>query len=216
MDFLLGSSVSIGMLTSTAKAVNDLVPVKIVFVTSERYNGNLGGLAGADARCQERAKAAGLSGTFKAWLSDRTTSVSQRFDRDFDYAAFFRTDGVMVANDWSDLTDGSLLGAIDRDEFGNTVGANFAWTNTDTGGTQEGWTETVIGGELPLLLAFLELALYHQRILGGHWGKRWFATTDIIFTVSSSEPDEFLSSPRWLEWYTGLKHNPVVDFVDEW
>ncbi|EJK51569.1 hypothetical protein THAOC_29247, partial [Thalassiosira oceanica] len=76
--------------------------------------------------------------TFKAWLSDRTASVSQRFDRDFDHAALVRTDGVRVANDWSDLTDGTLLGAIDRDEFGNTGGANSAWTNTDTGGNARG------------------------------------------------------------------------------
>ena len=33
---------------------------KIVFVTSETYNGALGGLAGADAKCQERADDAGL------------------------------------------------------------------------------------------------------------------------------------------------------------
>src|SRR5207248_2675590 len=43
---------------------------KRVFVTSVMYDGNLGGLAGADAKCQARATAASLSGTYKAWLSD--------------------------------------------------------------------------------------------------------------------------------------------------
>ena len=71
---------------------------KIVFVTSEIYNGALGGLAGADAKCQERADVARRSGTFKAWLSDRTASVEDRFDRSRDGAAFVRTDGVRVAN----------------------------------------------------------------------------------------------------------------------
>ena len=81
---------------------------KIVFVTSETYTGALGGLDGADALCQERANDAGWPGTFKAWLSDRDTSVSQRFDRVFYGTPFVRTDGVRVANDWADLTDGTL------------------------------------------------------------------------------------------------------------
>jgi hypothetical protein len=46
-----------------------------VFVTSTTYNGNLGGLAGADAICQARANAGGLSGTYKAWLSTSTTDA---------------------------------------------------------------------------------------------------------------------------------------------
>jgi len=43
---------------------------RIVFATSTLQNGNLGGLAGADQICQEHADAAGLLGSFKAWLSD--------------------------------------------------------------------------------------------------------------------------------------------------
>ena len=110
---------------------------KIVFVTSEIYNGALGGLAGADAKCQERADVARRSGTFKAWLSDRTASVEDRFDRSRDGAAFVRTDGVRVANNWQDLTDGTLLEAITRDEFGNDR-ANSVWTNTGIGGDARG------------------------------------------------------------------------------
>jgi hypothetical protein len=55
-------------------------PVKRVFVTSTVYTGNLGGSAGADDKCQERADAAGLGGTFKAWLSATGTGNSA-FDR---------------------------------------------------------------------------------------------------------------------------------------
>ena len=51
---------------------------KRVFVTSTTYKGNLGGLAGADAKCQTRANAASLGGTWKAWLSDSTTSAASR------------------------------------------------------------------------------------------------------------------------------------------
>lgn len=42
---------------------------KIVFITSTHYQGGaLGGLAGADEKCQTHAEAGGLSGSFRAWL----------------------------------------------------------------------------------------------------------------------------------------------------
>jgi hypothetical protein len=41
---------------------------KIVFITSTHYTGDLGGLAGADEKCQTHADSADLGGTFKAWL----------------------------------------------------------------------------------------------------------------------------------------------------
>lgn len=53
---------------------------KMVFVTSARFTGKLGGLANADAYCQSAAADAGLSGTFKAWLSGPPSgSPSTRF-----------------------------------------------------------------------------------------------------------------------------------------
>jgi len=55
-------------------------PTLRIFVTSTTYNGNLGGLAGADAKCQARANAASLGGTWKAILSDSTTDASERLD----------------------------------------------------------------------------------------------------------------------------------------
>jgi cysteine-rich repeat protein len=42
---------------------------KKVFVSSQMYDGNLGGLAGADAKCQALADAANLTGTYMAWIS---------------------------------------------------------------------------------------------------------------------------------------------------
>ncbi|NUN04819.1 MAG: DUF1554 domain-containing protein [Bdellovibrio sp.] len=49
-----------------------------MFVTSTTYDGNLGGIAGADAKCQARADAASLGGTWKAIISDSTTSAKSR------------------------------------------------------------------------------------------------------------------------------------------
>lgn len=58
---------------------------KRVFVTSTTYDGNLGGLAGADAKCQARANAATLGGTWKAILGDSTITPQQRTDYNWDY-----------------------------------------------------------------------------------------------------------------------------------
>lgn len=47
-------------------------------MTSTTYDGNLGGVAGADAKCQARADAASLGGTWKAIISDSTTNAHSR------------------------------------------------------------------------------------------------------------------------------------------
>jgi hypothetical protein len=80
---------------------------KIIFVTGPSYyDGALGGLQGADQTCQTLATTAGLTGTFKAWLSDSTTAAADRLTHH--NGPYVRTDGVVVANDWKDLTDGWL------------------------------------------------------------------------------------------------------------
>jgi cysteine-rich repeat protein len=51
----------------------------VAFVTSTTYSvPTLGGLTGADAACQARATAGGLSGHFVAWMSDSKTPVLTR------------------------------------------------------------------------------------------------------------------------------------------
>lgn len=126
-----------------AVAVAALPPPKQVFVSSETYDGNLGGLPGADAKCQTLATAAGLTGTFKAWLSTGTTTATSRLTHsDGPYAL---VDNTKIANNWSDLTDGSLLHAIDQDENGDTSTAIAIWTGTTPTGDKStpnclGWT----------------------------------------------------------------------------
>src|SRR5687768_3468798 len=53
----------------------------LVFATSQKFTGNLGGVAGADRKCQDLATApgVGLPGTYMAWLSDSTNSPFTRF-----------------------------------------------------------------------------------------------------------------------------------------
>ncbi|MBW2489317.1 MAG: DUF1554 domain-containing protein, partial [Deltaproteobacteria bacterium] len=98
-----------------------------------RYKGNLRGLAGADRKCQRRAEAAGLSGTWTAWLSDGTENAEDRIP-DGQYQLI---DGTQVADDKADLTDGSLNNAINLDEFGNQR-TGFAWTGTEEDGIGTG------------------------------------------------------------------------------
>lgn len=113
------------------KVVFDFTLPKTVFVTSMTYTGNLGGLSGADTLCAARASAAGLSGTYLAWLSMGSSSPATRFTQSS--GPYGRTDGKEVAADWTALISGSLENAIDVDEFGNAVSTStlpYVWTNT--------------------------------------------------------------------------------------
>ncbi|MFO0674362.1 MAG: DUF1554 domain-containing protein [Polyangiaceae bacterium] len=98
-----------------------------IFLTSTVYDGNLGGLAGADAKCQARADAASLGGTWKAILSTRTVDARDHVDGT---VPRYNVDGtrVMKANEMfsTSATTGTypLLTPI-RDEFGHAVVGNL-------------------------------------------------------------------------------------------
>lgn len=104
----------------------------LVFVTSTTHTGNLGGLAGADAICQARADAAGLGGTFRAWLSDSTTAARDRLTRAG--VPYVRVDGVQVAANFADLTDGALMQPILLTEGGAVDPQGAVWTGTTPAG----------------------------------------------------------------------------------
>ena len=79
----LGSNYTlVWTVTSNACSTSDTMQIistyRKVFVTSIGYDGNLGGLAGADAKCMTRAAAGNLSGTYKAWLSSSTVNAKDR------------------------------------------------------------------------------------------------------------------------------------------
>lgn len=102
----------------------ECITARRVFVTSAAYTGNLGGLEGADARCQAHADAAGLDGVFLAYVFGPFAG-GERFERP--ELPFVRLDGVRVANGWADLSDESLAAAIEIDEQRMTAVGN-AWT----------------------------------------------------------------------------------------
>lgn len=109
---------------------------KLVFVTSTGFTANLGGLAGADDKCNSLAAAAGLPGTYLAWLSDGTNSPDTRFNKSTNpYIRAF--DSATVANDYADLTDGALINPIVLDENGTSAGPARVWTNVSPNGTTD-------------------------------------------------------------------------------
>lgn len=108
------------------------------FVTSAAYRGNLGGLPGADEACQDLAIAGGLGGTWRAWLSTNAVSAAARLRHTSGPIA--RIDGVVIANDWDDLTDGTLARSLTVNELGEELAAlNYSvWTNTNSDGASSG------------------------------------------------------------------------------
>ena len=115
---------------------------KNVFVSSELYTGDLGGLDGADAKCQARAEAAGLLGEYKAWLSVPGEGPSTRFTKSS--KPYRLVDGTKVADSWSDLVDGSLDAPIELTELGDP--APIGTTQCFGGGQPSVWTATSWNG----------------------------------------------------------------------
>ena len=122
---------------------NDPASSKTVFITSQTFTGALGGLEGADDKCNRAAAAAGLSGTFKAWLSTSSTGPADRFTRS--EVPYVRTDGVSIADHWTDLVTCDqgpgkkecLDAPVKVDENGTAHGGFLlqAWSNTRVDGT---------------------------------------------------------------------------------
>lgn len=125
-----------------------------VFATSQQYQADLGGLAGADATCQALANASSLTagGTYKAWLSTELDYPANRFTNIDQTGPYLLTNGVKIADDWATLTDGSLDARIDIDETGNAVGENgsavLVWTKTETNG--QFWSTATTCGDWTL------------------------------------------------------------------
>ena len=113
----------------------------IVFVTSETFSGNLGGLTGADRKCMNSAINGGFTGTYKAWISDGQTSADERLIHSDQ--AYVLTDGTQIATNWDDLTDGVLATPINRDESGELVASDisqFVYSNTNSNGGRVQYT----------------------------------------------------------------------------
>lgn len=113
---------------------------KRMFASAQLVNGNLGGLAGADAKCTDWANAANLGGTWKAFLSTASVNAPSRMNEVGPWYNVSRQ--YLVFNNKTGFTVGAI-NAI-RTEY-NVVASGSAWTGTKANGTADavhcsGWT----------------------------------------------------------------------------
>jgi hypothetical protein len=108
-------------------------------------SGGATGIAAGDAICRSRAQAAGLANaaTYKAWLSDATTSAIDHLASD---GPWVRLDGARVAATKAELASGALFTSIALTELGEYRGNWRAWTGTGPRGRSSGdhcngWTD---------------------------------------------------------------------------
>lgn len=114
-----------------------------IFVTSERYDGNLGGLSGsnsADAKCRARAKAENLGGSWQALLSDSNVDARDRVTVD---ARVLNLNGDKIADDANDLWGGSIDRPVDFDETRTDISTgqnrdDWVWTGSEDDGRNNG------------------------------------------------------------------------------
>ena len=119
-----------------------------VFVTSKEYAGAIGdgGVVAADQECAALAAAAGLPGTFRAWLSAAgQSSPSARFTNK-STRPYRRLDGTQVAADFGALAS-TLKSTISFTEKRVEIPFSYVWTATNGdgmatigGGDCAGWT----------------------------------------------------------------------------
>jgi hypothetical protein len=112
-----------------------------VFVTSLEYDGNLGGLAGADAICDYEAQSAQLGGRWVAWLSGPEAAAIDRIEGD---GPWHDVTGRPIFNNAAHLRVAPLA-QLEVDPFGRSIFSLTAWTGTATGGTMLDATATCAG-----------------------------------------------------------------------
>ena len=128
------STVTAGDIADLQEQIYDLVEdlsTNTVFVTSSLHNGNLGGAQATDEICNIKANEGGLTGNYRAWISTFPVTGDPQSRMTHSGRAYVRTDGITVAENWSDLTDGDLSAPINVDQNGNSIAGAvnpFVWT----------------------------------------------------------------------------------------
>ena len=140
---------------------------RIAFISSQTFTGDLGGLSGADLKCQALAKGFDLAKahTYRAWLSDGVSAPATTFEHGAKFTAtpYVLRNGVKIAASFEDLVQkGPAVGITITDTFEVLVNKRV-WTHT----THEGkavpddhhcdqWTsnsfkmQAIVGKNMPL------------------------------------------------------------------
>jgi hypothetical protein len=135
--------------TDSATVTVAVTQPKLVFVSSQTFSGNLGGLEGADDTCSQLASSAGFPGSYRAWLGVLGVAAPDtRFTRST--LAYRLANGTTIAQNYDDLTDGSLLAPINVTESGESIAEALVWTSVKADGTAvssvrncDAWTNDV-------------------------------------------------------------------------
>lgn len=99
------------------------------FITSEIFDGALGGVSGADAKCQSAADATELGGTWKAWIATESISSTPAARFTPSPSGYELLDGRMLGGTSLDEFPASLLTQLNTDENGQGVaGRSLVWT----------------------------------------------------------------------------------------
>lgn len=137
------SDAAVGDSNPRVDAANDVRDDAVValanqaFVSSEQYDGNIGGVAAADTHCARLAVGAGLVGNFVALLTDSVQDAVERAELSRGWVDVSGQPIVDLASGWR---DGRMLYPLQRDERGMLVaggvwlgGASTCadWTSTD-------------------------------------------------------------------------------------
>lgn len=107
------------------------------FVSSSTKTGNLGGIAAADQLCTTLATAAGLGGTYRAWLS---ISGADAIDHITSAGPWQLVNGDVVADNKAGLMVAQLKHLVNRDEKGAVPpdAEDRVWTGTGSNGRYVG------------------------------------------------------------------------------
>jgi hypothetical protein len=107
-----------------------------VFVTSGTFDGDFVDQAGGDAACN--AAAEGLAGTWVAWLGRGSCGTCMTAKERIPDGEYHLLNQTVVALDKDDLTDGTLLHAINLTEGSTTLDSGNVWTGTTADGLDGG------------------------------------------------------------------------------
>lgn len=106
---------------------------KMIFWTDQKYDGDLGGVSGADEKCQLSADTAGVKGIFKAWIGVSTHTEFTPARPGFSYydLPYTNVDGSLVADNFLHLFSNKFERIIES--VSGDAGGYF-WTGlTDRG-----------------------------------------------------------------------------------
>ena len=121
----------------TGSGSNTMPPdANYMFVTSAtKPPKDIGGLLGGDTWCNDLAQAAGLDGTYRAWLSSSNESAKTRL-AEKRARGWYRADGKPFADTIDDLTSGRIYypprvteTGMDIGEAGNNLVATGTWAS---------------------------------------------------------------------------------------